>query len=340
VTGDSARRWLLATREPLAQRYDVALVDLDGVVYIGPDAIPGAAEALAKVSDAGMRCAFVTNNASRSPEDVAEHLRALGVRAAPADVVTSSQAAARLVRDRLGPDPAVLVTGSTALRAAVAAAGLRTVSSADERPDAVVQGYDAGLRYADLAEAALAVRAGALWVATNGDPTLPSRRGLLPGNGSLVALVATATGASPVIAGKPQLPLHAEAVRRTGAQRPLVVGDRLDTDIEGANVAGSDSLLVLTGVTTPADLVRAAPPHRPTYVSRDLVGMLEPQPQVEVEGTGATCAGWRATGPNTVRLDGSGDPVDGLRAVLALAWSGPIDAEQLDARDALARLRF
>ncbi len=161
----------------------------------------------------------------------------------------------------------MLVTGSAALRSAVEGVGLRVVASSEDRPDAVVQGYSPDLRYADLAEAALAVRAGALWVATNTDSTLPSARGLLPGNGSLVALVATATGRRPIVAGKPQLPMHAEGVRRTGAKNPLVVGDRLDTDIEGANVADTDSLLVLTGVTAAADLVDAPVEHRPTLPS-------------------------------------------------------------------------
>ena len=122
------------------------------------------------------------------------------------------------------------------------------------------------------------MRSGAFWVATNADSTLPSRRGLLPGNGSLVAAVALATGQRPVVAGKPELPLHAEGVTRTHAKNPLVVGDRLDTDIEGAFAADTDCLLVLTGVTRAADLVDAPIQHRPTYLALDLAGLLEPQP--------------------------------------------------------------
>ena len=188
-------------------------------------------------------------------------------------------------------------------------------------PDAVVQGYSPDLRYADLAEAALAVRAGALWVATNTDSTLPSARGLLPGNGSLVALVATATGRRPIVAGKPQLPMHAEGVRRTGAKNPLVVGDRLDTDIEGANVADTDSLLVLTGVTAAADLVDAPVEHRPTYLALDLTGLLDTQPDVEADGSAARCGGWTAAAGNAsgrvaISIEGDGSPIDGLRALL------------------------
>ena len=324
------RRWLQASGEPPAVRYDVALVDLDGVVYLGSDPIDEASEALDKARALGMRLAFVTNNASRDPADVARHLVELGVAATPADVVTSAQAAVRVIADRCGPGARVLVTGSPALRATVEQAGLRPVESSADQPDAVVQGFWAELRYRDLAEATLAVRGGALWVATNVDSTLPSPRGLLPGNGSLVGVVTAATDGRPIVAGKPALPLHAEAVRRTSAQRPLVVGDRLDTDIEGANAAGTDSLLVMTGVTTAADLLAAAPEHRPTYVSADLVGLLEPHPKVKLEPNDARCGDWRATittAPGRDRdapvaeLSGTGPAINGLRALLALAWS-------------------
>lgn len=341
---------LLGTREPLATRYDVALLDLDGVVYLGPQPIPGAADALAAARAAGMRLAFVTNNASRDPAAVAEHLVQLGVPATADDVVTSSQAAATVIAERCGAGARVLVTGTGALRAAVERAGLRVVKSADDRPDAVVQGYSPELRYADLAETALAVRSGALWVATNIDSTLPSSRGLLPGNGSLVAAVALATGQRPLVAGKPELPMHAEGVRRTGARNPLVVGDRLDTDIEGARAADTDSLLVLTGVTDAADLVGAPQRHRPTYLSTDLAGLLEPQPDVEIIEAGARSGNWIATAVTTtnaitVTIDGDGAVINGLRALLSAAWwahdaVGADSAVRVDAAAALRELGF
>jgi glycerol-1-phosphatase len=340
-----AHRSLLGTAQPLATCYDVALVDLDGVVYVGPDPIPGAADALAKARAAGMRLAFITNNASRGPAVVAAHLVELGVPAVADDVVTSSQAAAAVIVERCGVGATVLVTGSAALRAAVEQVGLRVVASSDDRPDAVVQGYSPDLAYADLAETALAVRSGALWVATNADSTLPSRRGLLPGNGSLVAAVALATGRRPVVAGKPELPLHAEGVTRTGAKNPLVVGDRLDTDIEGAFAADTDSLLVLTGVTHARDLVNAPIEHRPTYLAQDLAGLLEPQPDVEWDGSVARCGGWAATAstaaPTTISVDGEGRAIDGLRAVLTAAWTlqAP-EGTQVDASGALNQLGF
>lgn len=338
----SRRSWLRATDRPLADIYDVALLDLDGVVYLGSQRIEGVPESLAAARERGMRLAFVTNNASRSPDDVAAHLVELGVPAKPDDVVTSSQAAAHLVAERLGPGATVLVVGSPALRNVVKEAGLTPVDSADDRPDAVVQGFWFELRYADLAEAALAVRAGALWVATNADSTLPSTRGLLPGNGSLVGVVRAATGASPVIAGKPELPLHAEGVRRTKAVRPLVVGDRLDTDIEGANAANTASLLVLTGVTAAAGLIAAEAKYRPTYLAPGLVGLLEPHPQVEIEGRIARCV--RATAAVRGRdftVEADDAPIDGLRALLGLAWTLADAGEPLPAtRDALASLGF
>jgi glycerol-1-phosphatase len=342
ASGDRADRALLGTDQPLATSYDVALLDLDGVVYIGPDPIPGAADALAKARAAGMRVAFVTNNASRGPAAVAAHLVELGVPAVANDVVTSSQAAATVIVDRLGVGATVLVTGSSALREAVERVGLKVVASADDRPDAVVQGYSPDLGYADLAETALAVRSGALWVATNADSTLPSRRGLLPGNGSLVAAVALATGQRPVVAGKPELPLHAEGVTRTHAKNPLVVGDRLDTDIEGAFAADTDCLLVLTGVTRAADLVNAPIPHRPTYLALDLAGLLEPQPYVVSSASVAHCGGWAATATSMeIKLDGEGRAIDGLRAVLTATWAAQRpEGSQVDATGALHQLGF
>src|SRR5215472_1873183 len=232
MAGDAAGP-LPGIDEPPATRYDVALLDLDGVVYLGGHPIPGAAEALGKAAASGMRLAFVTNNASRTPAAVAAQLTGLGVPARAQDVITSAQAAARLLAQRLPPGAPVLVVGGIGLRAAVRERGLRPVSVASERP----------------AEGALAVAAGAWYVASNADATLPTPRGRQPGNGSLIQVIVTATGRSPVVAGKPEPPLHAEAVARSGAHHPLVVGDRLDTDIESAVRSGADSLLVLTGVT-------------------------------------------------------------------------------------------
>jgi HAD superfamily hydrolase (TIGR01450 family) len=316
---------------PLAERYDVALLDLDGVIYLGRSAIPGAAAALEQASAAGMRLTFVTNNASRTPSAVAAQLGELGVAATAGDVVTSAHAAARLLAERLPRGAAVLVAGAASLRLAVAERGLRPVSVASERPAAVVQGYAPGIDYSLLAEAGLAVAAGALFVATNVDATLPTPRGRQPGNGSLVQVIVTATGQRPLVAGKPQAPLHHEAVARSGARHPLVVGDRLDTDIEGAVRAGSDSLLVLTGVSQPLDVVLAPPQQRPNYLADSVAGLLAPHPAVSRDGGGFRCGGWQAgwAGPGKLTVTGSGAPLDGLRAVCVAAWSAGVPATRL-----------
>jgi HAD superfamily hydrolase (TIGR01450 family) len=335
---------LRASGEPLDAAYDVALLDLDGVVYIGGAAIPGAAQALHKAEASGMRLAYVTNNAFRTPAAVAALLTSLGVPAAAQDVVTSAQAAARLLAERLPAGSPVLVIGGTGLRMALRERGLRPVSTAADKPRAVVQGFAPDVSYSTLAEGGLAVRAGALFVASNADLTIPGRHGIAPGNGSLIQVIATATGIQPLVAGKPEPPLHRESVLRTGAAHPLVVGDRLDTDIEGAHRAGTDSLLVLTGVTRPADVVLAPPSQRPTYLAEDLAGLLEPHPGPEKitaeEPGGYSCGGWTAhRDGDRLELTGQGERIDGLRALCAAAWAGDADGPSEDAvRAAVERL--
>ncbi|TDE25211.1 HAD-IIA family hydrolase [Nonomuraea mesophila] len=306
----------------LIDGYDTLLLDLDGVVYLGGHAVPGAPAALEAARLRGVRLAYVTNNASRTPAAIAAHLRELGAPAAASDVVTSAQAAARLVAERVPPGSNVLVVGGSGLRLAVRDQGLRPVSAAAESPAAVVQGIAPGLSYELLAEGTLAVRQGALFVASNRDSTMPTRRGELPGNGSMVRVIAAATGVEPVYAGKPDPPLHRESMLRTEARRPLVVGDRLDTDIEGASNAGVESLLVLTGVATPVEVLTAAPRHRPTYVGEDLGALLRSYPDVR----DGSCGGWRARWRDGVLcLDGDGDRIDGLRAACDAAWSAAGD---------------
>ncbi|MEW1841236.1 HAD-IIA family hydrolase [Nonomuraea angiospora] len=302
----------------LIDGYDTLLLDLDGVVYLGSHAVPGAPAALEEAQRRGARLAYVTNNASRTPAAIAAHLRELGAPASADDVVTSAQAAARLVAERVPPGSNVLVVGGSGLRLAVRDRGLRPVSTAAESPVAVVQGIAPGLSYGLLSEGALAVRQGALFVASNGDSTMPTGRGELPGNGAMVRVIAAATGIEPVYAGKPDPPLHRESMIRTGARRPLVVGDRLDTDIEGASNAGVESLLVLTGVATAVDVLTAGPRHRPTYVGEDLRTLLESYPDVR----DGACGGWRARWQDGVlRLDGDGSRIDGLRAACDAAWA-------------------
>jgi HAD superfamily hydrolase (TIGR01450 family) len=270
-----------ATDGPLAAAHDVALLDLDGVVYVGPHAVPHAAEALdAAFAQHGLRGGFVTNNAARPPQVVAEHLRSLGVRAHDTDVVTSAQAGARVLIERFPQGSPVLAVGGPGVPWALAERGLRPVVTVDDEPVAVMQGFGPEVGWRELAEATLAIGRGAVWVATNVDATIPTPRGRALGNGALVEAVRHATGVTPIVAGKPEPPLMVESVERTSARRPLVVGDRLDTDIEGAARAGIPSLLVLTGVTDWHDLLRAQPVHRPDYLAADLRGLLRPAPAV------------------------------------------------------------
>jgi glycerol-1-phosphatase len=334
MTGNSLR----GSAEALDTAYDVALLDLDGTVYLSGAEIPGAAEALRKAAAAGLRLAYVTNNAFRTPAAIAGLLTSFGIPAVPQDVVTSAQAAARMLAERLPAGAPVLVIGGSGLRLALRERGLRPVSTAADRPLAVVQGYSPDVSYSILAEGGLAVAAGALFVASNSDLTLPSRRGNQPGNGSLLEVIATATGVAPLVAGKPEPPLHHESLLRTGAERPLIVGDRLDTDIEGARRVGTDSLLVLTGVTGPADAILAPPAQRPSYLAEDLAGLLEPHPDVTSQDGAFSCGGWTARlDRDRLELTGDGERIDGLRASCAAAWAADrVTAES--ARSATRRL--
>ncbi|CAM3645612.1 HAD-IIA family hydrolase [Nocardiopsis rhodophaea] len=315
---------LLGSAQPLNTVYDAALVDLDGVVYIGPRAVPAAPEAIDKARAAGMRVAFVTNNASRTPAAIAERLTAMDIHAAPGDVVTSAEAAARMVAQRFPAGSPVLVVGDTGLRVAVRRQGMRPVSVAAERPVAVIQGYSPRIGYDLICEGTLAVAQGALFITSNSDATAPMERGMLPANGSFSRVIASATGQEPLVAGKPMRPLHEEGVIRTGAAHPLVVGDRLDTDIEGACARGAASMLVLSGVTAPADLITAPAHCRPSYLAWDLSGMNLAHPEIHMDAADVHCGGWTAAvHGGRLQLTGGGDRLDALRALCAAAWNAP-----------------
>lgn len=308
-----------ACDRPLVERYDAGLFDLDGVLYLGDQPVQHAAPSVRAARAAGMQAAFVTNNASRRPAAVAAHLTELGIPAQPPDVITSAQAAVRLLGGRVAPGAGVLVLGSAGLAEEVELGGFRPVRSADRSVAAVVQGYDRDTGWAQLAEACVALRAGAIWIATNVDSTLPSPRGPLPGNGAMVAALRTATGLEPVVAGKPEPPLLRESVDRVAARQPLVLGDRLDTDVLGAVRTGLDSLLVLTGVVDLAAALLAPTGSRPTYISADLRGLLEAHPLVEIEGETARCQAAASTYAGG-RVSVQDESVLALRAACALAW--------------------
>ncbi len=286
--------------------------------------MPHAPEGVAAARAAGMRVAYVTNNASRPPSAVAERLTGLGIPAEPDEVVTSAQAAARVLAERVPAGSLVLVVGTAALADEVRRVGLVPVHSLADAGDApvtaVVQGLSPEVNQRDLADAAVALRAGAVWVAANTDLTLPSVRGPLPGNGAFVTVLQLVTGLVPLVAGKPDPALHRESVERVAARTPLVVGDRLDTDVLGAVRGGADSLLVLTGVTDRQALLAAPRGSRPTYLSSDLRGLAAAHPEVEVDTAAARCRGAVASVQDgRVLVEGAGD--DALRAEAALTWA-------------------
>jgi HAD superfamily hydrolase (TIGR01450 family) len=258
----------------LLDLYDALLLDLDGVVYVGPHPVAHAVAALGTARAAGVLTAFVTNNAARPAGVVADHLRSFGLVVADGDVVTSAQAGAREVAARVPAGSRVLAVGGPGVALALEARGLVPVASATDAPAAVLMGYGPDVSWRDLAEAAYAVGAGALLVATNLDLSIPTDRGIAPGNGTLVAAVVSATGVPPaVVAGKPFEPLVRESIERIGARRPLMVGDRLDTDIEAGHRSAIPSLMVLTGVHGVLDLLAAPADRRPTYLAADLRGL-------------------------------------------------------------------
>lgn len=314
----------LADTGTLADAYDCLLLDLDGTVFRGAEPTEGAVETLAQVQS---RALFITNNSSRGAAEVAAHLTELGFAADAADVVTSAQIAAHLLAGQLPGGSRVLVVGTESLAAEITAVGLEPVRLASEDPAAVVQGLSTETAWADLAEAALAIRAGAMWMTTNVDKTLPSERGLLPGNGSMVAALSTATDAEPQVAGKPGPALFTDALTRGEFYAPLVVGDRLDTDIAAANAAELPSLMVLTGVNSARDAVGAVAAHRPIYLGHDLRALhldaaalaIGPQPQWQVSVQGSTVTVGAAQ-PDT----DDGDGLSIVRALAAAVWDGEL----------------
>lgn len=316
-----------ASRTPL-DGVDAVLADLDGVVYAGPGALPHAIESLNQAGET-RRLGYITNNASRTDATVAEHLRSLGLRSTqPSDVVTSPQAAMRLLRERVASPATILVVGGDGLVHELEKAGYTVTRSADDAPAAVVQGFAPHVGWEHLAEAAYALatpedEGGIPWIATNTDWTIPQARGIAPGNGTLVSAVHTAVGRLAVVAGKPERPIFDEAVARFGAQHPLFLGDRLDTDIAGAQAAGIDSVLVLTGIDRPKHVLAAPTNSRPTYILGDLRELHETYPETVVRGDVTTVgnASVRIDGPD-IHIVAEGDrPIDLVRAGAAAIWA-------------------
>jgi glycerol-1-phosphatase len=329
------------TPRPPLDGVDVVLTDLDGVVYRGKGAIPHAVESLTAASEHA-RIGYITNNASRRPQDVAEHLESFGLRVGPDDVVTSSQAGVRLLQTLVPAGSTILVVGGLGLTSIVEGAGFVVTDSADDHPAAVIQGFSPDLGWKQLAEASFALADPDMpWVATNMDWSIPVERGIAPGNGTLVAAVHNAVGRMPVVAGKPERAIFDAAVDRFGGSSPIFIGDRLDTDIKGANDAGIPSVLVLTGIDQAKQVLAADARSRPTWVLADLRGLSEPYPVTERNDTdavrrvtvgGATVRMER----HVVRVEQSGDdPMNLLRAGATLIWESGLAIYGLDVDPAL-----
>jgi HAD superfamily hydrolase (TIGR01457 family) len=256
----------------VARRYDAVLFDLDGVVYRGDEPIASAPATIESLRNLGTPVVFLTNNSSRTPELVAAQLSAMGVKARPEEIVTSGRATAAMLEEEGGAGSSAFVIGEAGVREALRAVGIILLDGEPARSDLVVVGWDRSVDYSKLRTASLLVERGARLIGTNADASYPAPDGLWPGAGAILAAVTTTTGALPTIAGKPARPMFEAAARMVSATRPLVVGDRLDTDIAGAAAMGWDSMLVLSGASTPSDVIRSA--ALPSYVARDLTGIL------------------------------------------------------------------
>lgn len=315
------------TDSSLISAFDAVLADLDGVVYAGPHAIPGAVDALRRLAGINVGLGYVTNNASRSPAEVAAHLRELGAPATDEQVVSSAQAGARLLAERFPAGSRVLITGSAALAREVELVGMVPVRAAEDRPAVVIQGFEPSLSWRELAEASYAIQNGAAWVATNVDMTIPQTRGIAPGNGAMVAAVQAATGQEPLVAGKPEAVLFHTAADRLKSARPLVVGDRLDTDILGGNNAGMATAVVLTGVDTRETVLAARTAERPRYLLAGLDELYLPYPAVERNEGGFSCGGAHAhVSADGITVSTSSDDLNGWRAACAAWWEAVPDA--------------
>jgi HAD superfamily hydrolase (TIGR01450 family) len=319
---------------------DVIFADLDGVVYTGEESIRYAVEALNHAS-AHHRVAYITNNASRTTEQVAAHLRSLGLAAAPDDVVSSPQAAVKILKTLIPAKSTVLVIGGEGLIAEVDGAGFRVTDSANDLPAAVIQGFAPTVGWTHLAEASFALHTGIPWVATNTDWTIPVARGIAPGNGTLVSAVHLAVGRLPVFAGKPERAIFDFARDKFAADNPLVIGDRLDTDILGANRAGMRSALVLTGIDGRKQAIAAAEEQQPTYILADLRELSTEYPEsivTEKADTVTVTVGNSSVTmtANVVRVKRKGsDPLNLLRAGCKAIYRSGLRIYGLDVEPAI-----
>jgi glycerol-1-phosphatase len=318
-------------------KFETLLLDLDGVIYEGGRAIVDAVDSLTALKEKGVQVGYVTNNASRTTEAIAKQLRDFGLELDAEDVITSAQAGALLLKDLVPTGSKVLVVGGEGLRSNVSLAGFEIVESSKDSPVAVIQGFDPSVGWKQLAEASYAIQNGAKWVATNQDWTIPREEGLAPGNGTLVSAVHTAVGQLPVVAGKPEKAIFETALRHFATSSAIYVGDRLDTDVLGANRAGVGSALVMTGVTTRKELLAAKPDSRPAYILetlKDLLGSYQ-APVKTKRGYKLGSAEVELLGQKVLVSFGDPKSLEALKCACLTIWESGQPIHTLDVEQAL-----
>ena len=319
------------------REFDVLLADLDGVVYEGSRAINGAPEAISELSKAGVSIGYVTNNSSRRPEAIAEQLAGFGVSVDPDDIIGSGKTGVELLATLIPAGSKVLVVGGEGLRARVLEGGFEIAQSSDDKPAGVIQGFAPDVAWKDLAEAAYSIQNGAKWVATNQDWTLPQEKGMAPGNGTLVSAVHTAVGELPLVAGKPESAIFNAAVKHFQAKAPLFIGDRIDTDITGANRAGIASVLVMTGVSTRKEVLGVKAEGRPSFIIGSMAELLKPYDEPKKTKRGFSCKGVEVELLGNRVMVSQGDPrsLGALRAACAVIYASNVPIYGLDVEPAL-----
>jgi glycerol 3-phosphatase-2 len=319
----------------LIDNFDSLFLDLDGVVYRGAKAISGAVEAINRADELGKKIGYLTNNASRTQQAIAEQLNSYGLSVTPEQIIGSAAAGVRLLETMIPAGSKVLVVGGEGLRKEVIEAGFELAKDSSAKPDAVIQGFSKDVGWQQLAEAAFAIQAGAVWVATNQDWTLPLERGIAPGNGTLVGAVHTAVGILPEFAGKPFRPIFDAALQQMQVQRPLMIGDRLDTDIKGAITAGIQSATVMTGVVGNRELLGAKTDERPNFVLTDMNDLFAEYPEAKPTKHGVRVGKSEVEllGDRVLVTAGHPEAIDTLRAATNLIWTSgrPIYGLQVDA---------
>ncbi len=321
----------------LIDQFDSVLFDLDGVVYLGSQAVPHAVESINRLQAEGKVVGYVTNNSSRKPETIAEQLNGFGLSVAPNQVIGSARAGAKMLAGRVPSGSKVLVVGGEGLRFEVEQLGFEVVAKADDNPAAVIQGFAPDVGWTHLAEAAFAIQRGAIWLATNQDWTIPREGGIAPGNGTLVSAVHTAVGILPDFAGKPFAPIYQSALDQLGVQKPLFVGDRLDTDIRGAHNFGMASACVMTGVASRRELIGARVEDRPEFIIEDLRSLFDEYQEPRRTKRGMALGKVEVELLGTKVLVTAGDPrsLDALKVATQLIWNSSIPIYGLEVEEAL-----